>query len=63
MTAWGFFDRIGLQLILGLSLLLGMLVLVLPFVNHEQSARRAWYGLSAVMLILLAVAIGWELLG
>ena len=63
MTAWGFFDRIGLQLILGLSLFLGMLVLVFPFVNHPQLARRAWYGLSAVMLILLAVAIGWELLG
>lgn len=63
MTAWGFFDRIGLQVILGLGLSLMMLVLVAPFIDRERPARRVWYGLFATVGILLAVAGVWELLG
>ena len=63
MTAWGFFDHLPRQAILALSLSLGMLVLVAPFLDRGGPARRALYLLATLVLILLFGAIVWELRG
>ncbi len=62
MTAWGFFDRLSLQLILGLSLTGGILVLVLPMARHRILWQRSVLGALTVVSILLLSVIGWEML-
>ena len=62
MTAWGFFDTPRPQLILGLSLSVGMLVLLVPFVERGGSVHRSLYTAGAILLALVAALIVWELL-
>ena len=56
MTAWGFFDTLSLQVILGTSLSLGMLALVRPFTDPGTLARRGLWILGIVFVVVLAVS-------
>ncbi|MBC8870261.1 MAG: cytochrome bc complex cytochrome b subunit [Planctomycetes bacterium] len=62
MTAWSFFDSVRYQWILGLSMFVGMLVLLLPFVQRGGACHRAIYIAGAALLALLAAVVVWELL-
>ncbi len=62
MTAWGWFDKLTLQIVLGTSLSLGMLGLSALFTEPGGLARRVLGVLAAVTALSLIVAIVWELL-
>ncbi|MDH3717370.1 MAG: cytochrome bc complex cytochrome b subunit [Planctomycetota bacterium] len=61
MTAWGFFDELYRQLILGLSLLLGVLMLPGPFLERGQPMRRLLFAIMVLVAVLLAAVIAMEL--
>ncbi len=56
MTAWGFFDTLSLQVILGTALSLGMLALVRPFTDPGTLARGGLWLLGVVFVVVLAVS-------
>jgi quinol-cytochrome oxidoreductase complex cytochrome b subunit len=61
MTAWGYFDKDNLRLILGVSLFLGVLALTIPFSDRGTLARRALWILVALATLLLIIGISREL--
>jgi len=61
MTAWGFFDDLFRQLILGLSLLLGVLMLPVPFLDRGHRLRVLLFAAMALVAALLTTAIAMEL--
>jgi quinol-cytochrome oxidoreductase complex cytochrome b subunit len=61
MTAWGYFDDRERQLILGLSLLLGVLMLPGPFLERGQRLRWLLFITMAIVAVSLATAIAMEL--
>ncbi len=61
MTAWGFFDDLYRQLILGLGLLLGVLMLPAPFLDRGQRLRLLLFVAMAIVAALLTTAIAMEL--
>ncbi len=63
MTSWGWFDELPLQIILGTSLLLGMLVLCDRFLKPGGLVRRLLGVLAALTALSLIAAIIWELFG
>lgn len=65
MTSWGWFsgeDEVGLRIVLAALLTVIMLSLTVPFTESRSGIRRAVYGLIALVLWVLASAMGWQLL-
>ncbi len=60
MTAWGFFDDRYRQLILGLSLLLGVLVLPVMMLDTGHRLRRLLFMVMAIVAALLITVIAME---
>jgi len=63
MTAWGWFDELPLQVILGTSLLLGVLALADRFLERGSPARRVLGITAALTALVLMAAIIRELTG
>ncbi len=61
MTAWGYFDKNSLRLILGASLFLGVLLLTILFSDRGTLARRALWFLAALSALFLILGISREL--
>ncbi len=61
MTAWGYFDKNSLRLILGASLSLGSLALTIPFTNRGTRSRSVLWLLGTLAFCLLMVGLLWEL--
>jgi cytochrome b6 len=61
MTAWGYFDEGNLRLILGASLLLGVLSLTVSFSDRGTLATRALWILAVLAALLLIIGISREL--
>jgi len=55
MTAWGWFDELPLQIILGTSLLLAVLALADRFLQRGTPSRRA-LGVAAALTVLVLIA-------
>ena len=63
LTAWGFFDHLGPQLILGSSLMLGTLVLVLPLSGTHGRVRQMVYIAIGLSGLTLLASVAWEVFG
>ncbi len=61
MTAWGYFDKGSLRLILGASLFLGVLSLAISFSDRGTLVRRILWMLTALATLLLIIGISQEL--
>ena len=61
MTAWGYFDQLTLQIILGSFLMLGMLLLILPLLRRPGRFYRLTYLAIALVSVLMLAAVAWEI--
>lgn len=61
MTAWGYFDQLTLQIILGSFLMLGMLLLILPLLRRPGRFHRLTYLAIALVSVLMVAAVAWEI--